>query len=145
MKSLVTVTALLLTTTAAAWAQSAPDLKGTWSGRWKTVIFGANPHHPGSDSTAAAPRIREIAFTLEVEGQDGRLLWGKSWSDPAQKEPFAATVAADGKTIVGADTDGALTMTVAGPNQIEACYTHSGLGPTKSIVASCGALQRAGR
>ncbi len=139
------MTAAVLATTVPALAQSAPDLKGTWSGRWKTVIYGNNPHHPGSDTTANAPRVREIAFTLEVEGQDGRLLWGKSWSNPERKEPFAATVAADGKSILGADTDGALTLNVTGPNQIEACYTHTGLGPTKSIVASCGSLQRAGR
>lgn len=143
MKSLVIVTTAFLATTASAWAQSAPDLKGTWSGRWKTVIFGHNPHHPGSETTASAPRIREVAFTMEIEGQDGPLLWGKSWSNPEQKEPFAATIAADGKTIVGADTDGSLTLSIAAPNQMNACYTHSALGPTKSIVASCGSLQRA--
>ena len=87
------MTAAVLATTVPALAQSAPDLKGTWSVRWKTVIYGNNPHHPGSDTTANAPRVREIAFTLEVEGQDGRLLWGKSWSNPERKEPFAATVA----------------------------------------------------
>lgn len=145
MKTLLLVTTAFLATTAAALAQSAPDLKGTWSGRWKTVIYGNNPHHPGSETTTAAPRVREIPFTIEVEGQDGRLLWGKSWSNPAQKEPFAATIAADGKTILGADTDGSLTLTIAAPNQLEACYMHSGLSPTKSIVASCGSLQRSGR
>lgn len=142
MKSLMIVTAFLATTVT-AWAQSAPDLKGTWSGRWKTVIFGHNPHHPGSETTASAPRIREITFTMEIEGQNGRLLWGRSWSDPAQKEPFAASMTSDDKTIVGADGDGSLTLHITGPNQLEACYTHSALSPTKSIVASCGSLQRA--
>jgi hypothetical protein len=145
MKSLLIITTAFLATTATALAQSAPDLKGTWSGSWKTVIYGSNPHHPGSETTASAPRIREIAFTLEVEGQDGRLIWGRSWSNPAQKELFAATIAADGKTILGADTDGSLTMTITASDKIEACYVHSGLSPTKSIVASCGSLQRAGR
>jgi hypothetical protein len=27
-------------------------------------------------------------------------------------------------------------------NRLEACYTHTALGPSKSIVASCGDLQR---
>jgi hypothetical protein len=145
MKSLLLMTTAFLATTVAALAQSAPDLKGTWSGRWKTVIYGNNPHHPGSETTASAPRIREIAFTMEIEGQDGRLIWGKSWSSPEKKELFAATIGADGKTILGSDTDGSLTMSIAGPDKLEACYTHTGQGPTKSIVASCGSLQRAGR
>jgi hypothetical protein len=41
--------------------------------------------------------------------------------------------------------DGSLTMSIAAPNQLDACYTHSALSPSQSIVASCGALQRAGR
>ncbi len=127
-----------------AVAQAVPDLKGTWSGQWRTVIYGTNPHHPGPGTPADAPRIREITFTMEIEGQDGRLLWGKSWSTPDRKEPFAATIAPDGK-IIGSDMDGSLTMSIAAPDRLDACYTHSALSPSKSIVASCGALQRAGR
>ncbi|HET7715306.1 MAG TPA: hypothetical protein VFK86_06735 [Bauldia sp.] len=128
---------------AGALAQdSAPNLVGTWSGPFKTVIFGHNPHHPGSETVSNPPRIREIEFTMHFEGQDGNLLWGHSWSDPARKEPFAATINADGKTIVGADTDGSLTMSIAAPDRIDICYTHTGLGPSQSIVASCGVIER---
>lgn len=124
-------------------AQDAPpDLVGTWSGPFRTVIFGHNPHHPASETAEAEPRVREIAFTLEIEGQDGNLIWGQSWSDPARKEPFAATITADGKTIVGADTDGSLTLSIAGPDRMDICYTHNGLGPSRSIVASCGVIER---
>ncbi len=121
---------------------AAPDLKGMWSGPFRTVIFGQNPHHPGSETVTATPRVREITFTLDFEGQDGNLIWGHSWSDPAGKEPFAATITADGKTIVGADTDGSFSMSIAGPDRIDLCYTHSGLGPSQSIVSSCGTLER---
>ena len=79
-----------------ALAQSAPDLKGTWSGKWRTVILGSNPHHPPS-GPADAPRVREITFTFEIEGQDGRLIWGKSWSSPERKEPFVASITGDGR------------------------------------------------
>ena len=92
MKTLMVTALAVAATAAAAVAQTAPDLKGTWSGTFKTVIYGHNPHHPGAESVTAPPRVREIGFTLEVEGQDGRVLWGKSWSDPQRKEPFAATV-----------------------------------------------------
>jgi hypothetical protein len=140
MRTLVVTAIAVLAATVAAAAQAVPDLKGTWSGPWRTVIYGTNPHHPGGSPDT--PRIREIAFTLEIEGQDGRLLWGKSWSNPDRKEPFAAAIAPDGK-IIGADRDGALTMSIAAPDRLDACYSHSGLGPSQSIVASCGALQRA--
>jgi len=142
MKTLMIGAMTVLTMAAPAAAQTVPDLKGTWSGPWKTVIYGTNPHHPGQKGTANTPRVRELTFTLEVEGQDGRLLWGKSWSSPNRKEPFAATIAADGKTIVGSDTDGSLTGAIAAPDRLEMCYTHGGLSPSKSIVASCGAVQR---
>jgi len=124
-------------------ASALPDLKGEWSGPFRTVIFGHNPHHPGSETVAEPPRVREIVFTMAFEGQDGPLIWGRSWSDPAKKEPFAMTLAADGKTGFGADTDGSLVMTVTAPDQLEICYTQTGLGPSKAIVASCGVLARA--
>ena len=142
MKTLVFTAIAFLATAVSAGAQTAPDLKGTWSGQWRSVIYGQNTHHPGPGTRADAPRIREITFTLQIEGQDGRLLWGKSWSNPDRKEPFAATIAADGKTIIGSDMDGSLTLSIAAPDRLDACYTHSGLGPSQSIVASCGALQR---
>src|SRR5262245_34525220 len=117
----------VLATTGVAIAQAVPDLKGTWSGPFRTVIYGHNPHHPGQSTVADAPRVREITFTLEVQGRDGRLLWGQSWSDPKQKEPFALTMMADGKTIIGADTDGSLTASIASPDRMELCYTHNAL------------------
>ena len=141
MKTLTIAATTVLVMATTALAQTAPDLKGTWSGKWRTVIYGHNPHHPPG-APSDAPRIREIAFTLQVEGQDGRLLWGKSWSNPERKEPFAATITADGRTIIGADSDGSLTMRIAGRGRLDACYAHSALGPSQSIVASCGALQR---
>ena len=143
MKTLIAAAAVLATTTVAlAQQQSAPNLKGTWSGKWRTVILGSNPHHPPS-GPADAPRVREITFTFEIEGQDGRLIWGKSWSSPERKEPFVASITGDGRTIIGADSDGSLTMRIGGRGRMDACYVHPATGPSQSMVASCGALQRA--
>ena len=121
---------------------AAPDVKGTWIGPFRTVIFGNNVHHPGEETAASPPRVREIDFTLDFEGQDGNLFWGHSWSDPARKEPFAGSVAADGKTMIAADTDGSFTLTVTGENAVDVCYSHTGLSPSGSIVVSCGSLKR---
>ena len=142
MKTLTVAAIALLASATAAAAQTVPDLKGTWSGQWKTVIYGSNPHHPGRETLARPPRVREITFTFEIEGQDGRLVWGKSWSNPSRKEPFAAYVAPDGKTIVGSDTDGSLSLSIGSADRMDGCYTHTALGRTRSIVASCGTMQR---
>ena len=66
--------------TVAAAQDGVPDLKGTWSGKGKSIVFGHNPHHPGSQSTDNPPRVRDIDVTYIVDGQDGRLAWGRSAS-----------------------------------------------------------------
>jgi len=107
------------------------------------VVFGNNPHHPGSQTTDSQARIRDYEFTYTVEGQEGRLAWGRNSSIvAATREPFAWAIAADGRTIVGSDTDGSYFLTVQSADLMELCYTHSGLSPSKSIVATCGMITR---
>jgi len=91
MKSLALALALLAGAATAAIAQDAiPDLKGIWSGKGKSVVFGNNPHHPGPQTADAPPRVRDIDVTYLVDGQEGRLAWGRSSSTIAQtNEPFA--------------------------------------------------------
>src|SRR5712691_5412017 len=106
MKRLVFVLALLgAMAGTAAWAQDAiPDLKGTWSGKGKSIVFGSHPHHPGTQTAADAPRVRDIEATYTVEGQEGRVAWGRSSSTVADtKEPFAWAITNDNRSIVGAD------------------------------------------
>ena len=48
MRHLVFALALLGATVTGAHAQTAiPDLKGTWSGKGKSIVFGSHAHHPG--------------------------------------------------------------------------------------------------
>jgi hypothetical protein len=123
-----------------------PDLNGTWSGKGKSIVFGSHPHHPGSQTAADPPRVRDIEATHTVEGQDGRLVWGRSSSATADtKEPFAWAIASDNKTIVGADADGYFRITLIGPDRMEKCYTHNGTSPSRSIVATCYTMDRAKR
>lgn len=124
-------------------AQTMPDLKGTWSGPWKSVVYGTSPHHPGHETRAHPPRIRETTFTFEIQGSEGQMFWGQHWSNISKlKEPFAAVIRPDGQTILGSDTDGSLSGTITAPDRIELCYTHSALSPWKSIIAGCGTAQR---
>ena len=144
MRYLVLALALLGTTVPAAQAQNAiPDLKGTWSGKGKSIVFGSHAHHPGTQTIADPPRVRDIEATYVVDGQDGRLVWGRSSSAVADtKEPFAWAISSDNKTIIGADMDGYFQITLLSPDRMEKCYTHNGTSPSKSVVATCHLMER---
>jgi hypothetical protein len=144
MRHLVLLTALLGATVAPVHAQDAiPDLRGTWTGKGNAVVLGNNPHHPGSQTPADAPRVHEIEATHVVEGQDGRLAWGHSSSTAADtKEPFAWALSADNESIVGADVDGYFHISLLSADQMEKCYVHNGTGATRSIVATCYTMDR---
>lgn len=143
MKTALLASILTLAASVAIAQSAAPDIKGTWIGKGRSVVFGQNPHHPGAQTMESPPRIRDYEFTFVVEGQDGRLAWGRNSSSVADtREPFAWTIAADGRTIVGSDTDGSYFLTVQSADLMELCYTHGGLSPTKSIVATCAMVTR---
>ena len=147
MRHLVFALALLGATATGAQAQNAvPDPKGTWSGKGKSIVFGSHAHHPGGQTTADPPRVRDIEATYVVEGQDGRLAWGKSSSAVADtKEPFAWAMASDNRTIVGADMDGYFRITLVFPDRMEKCYTHNATSPRGSVVATCYMMDRVKR
>ncbi len=139
--------ALVLAVTGAATVarseDAIPDIRGTWTGKGKVLVYGNNVHNPGTQTMAEPPRVRDIEMTDVVEGQEGRLAWGRSSSKTMDtKEPFAWTISADNKSIVGADMDGYFKVTLLGPDKMEKCYVHSGISPSKSIVATCYAMDR---
>jgi len=144
MRRFVFALALLGAAMVAARAQDMiPDLKGTWTGKGKSIVYGSNPHHPGSQNAADAPRVREIEATYVVEGQEGRLLWGRPSSTVADtKEPFAWAMTSDNRSIVGADLDGYFLITLITPDRMEKCYVHNGTSPSRSVVATCHFMNR---
>jgi hypothetical protein len=147
MRCFVFALVLLGTAVTVTRAQDAiPDLKGTWTGKGKSIVFGTNPHHPGSQTTADPPRVRDIEATYVVDGQDGRVAWGRSSSKVADtEEPFAWAMASDNKTIVGADVDGYFLITLVSPDRMEKCYTQNSAVPSRSIVAACYMMDRVKR
>ena len=59
MRCFVFALALLGAAATAASAQDAiPDLKGTWTGKGKSIVFGTHPHHPGGQAATDPPRVR---------------------------------------------------------------------------------------
>jgi len=144
MKYLVFSVILLATAATNTRAQNMiPDLKGTWSGKGKVIVFGSHTHHPGSETIADPPRVREIEVTHVVEGQDGRVAWGRSSSATADtKEPFAWTLNNDNRWIFGADVDGYFWTNLITPDRMEKCYVQNGASPSRSVVVTCYLMDR---
>jgi hypothetical protein len=144
MRNVALLAALLGCLSPASAQETVPDLTGEWSGVARSVVLGSGYHHPGTETAEDPPRLREVRFTYTVEGQEGALLWGTT-SSPAYREPFAWAISRDNATVYGADTDGQYRLTILAADQMELCYTHTGLSPTKSIVASCFLIERVAR
>jgi hypothetical protein len=133
---------LFVTAGVAAAQDSIPSLKGTWSGTGKVLLFGTTEHLSGSPQNAA---VRDLAVTHTVLGQEGRLVWGTTSSaNNDSKEPFAWAIAADNRTVVGADTDGYYQIMLVGADQMEKCYVQNALSPRQAIVATCFLMTRRG-
>ena len=144
MRNLVIALALVCIATAAHGQKAIPNLKGTWSGKGKSIVFGSSPHHPGSQIAADPPRVRDIEVTYIVEGQEGRLAWGRSLSTSADtKEPFAWAMSTDNRLIIGADADGYFQITLLSRDRMEKCYAQNSTSPSGSIVATCYMMERA--
>ena len=75
MKCLILALAVWGVTATGVYAQDTiPDLKGTWSGKGKVIVFGNNPHHPGAQTTADAPRVHDRGYPYRGRpGWPGRL------------------------------------------------------------------------
>ena len=145
MKALVLAGALVGAALAAASAQDAavPDLKGTWTGKGKAIVLGTNAHHPDKKGKATPPRVRDVSATHIVEGQDGRVAWGRSLTAVAnQNEPFVWALTNDNRSIIGADLDGYFRITLITPDRMEKCYVHNGTSPSRSVVATCYLMDR---
>ena len=143
MKYLAFALTLMCVVSAARAQDAIPDLKGTWSGKGKSIVFGNNAHHPGSQTITSPPRVHDYEFTFVVEGQEGRLAWGHSFSSAAAtNDPFAWAISADNKLIVGANHQGNFHMNVVSADRIEMCYSHNALSPSGSIVATCYMMDR---
>src|SRR5262249_59305935 len=122
------------------------DRGASGGGRARRFVSATIPIHPVRKAATDPPRVRDIEATYIVDGQEGRLAWGRSSSTAANtQEPFAWAIASDNKTIVGADMDGYFRITLISPDSIEKCYTHNGTSPTHAIVATCHVMNRVSR
>jgi hypothetical protein len=122
--------------TRAAALPEIPEVVGVWTGISETVVFGSSAHHPDGKAPADKARLREVDFTMTVEGQEGRRFWGKVAS-AVTSQPFAAVFSSSHVFGYGANTSGFYHFRSHAADRLELCYTQPGTHPTGSIVASC--------
>jgi hypothetical protein len=102
----------------AAAQETFPNLLGTWQGNSEAIVLsGGNTHHPGSSSE---PRMSSVPFTLVVEKQDGRRIFG-TFSSARHKETVIAVISRNG-AIYMVDDDGYSVGTLLSPTRLELCY-----------------------
>jgi len=134
------IAAFLFLTASLGLSQSAgadeawPDLTGVWTGTSESVVRGDPLLHEGGE----APHLSEVAFTLTIEGQDGRRFWGALVS-PNDSEPVVGVIANDRHAIYLVDLDGYAIDALVDENTLEHCYLQA---TTEVQVATCVTFTR---
>jgi hypothetical protein len=127
--ALAAVLAALASTPAAAQANF-PNLVGTWKGTSESVVLPAgNEHHR---EKGKGPLMSSVPFTMVIEKQDGRRLYG-TFASAKHKETVIAVIAANG-AIYMVDDDGYSVGNMITPTKLELCYMKQS---PKGRVASC--------
>jgi hypothetical protein len=136
--SLVAAGFLAASSPAAVAQQPYPDLEGTWTGPGQSVTLSTTDHWP--DAGAAEPALREGAWTLVVDRQEGNRLMGwHGLTDGTRRDPVLGVIRADGKTIHMVDDDGSFLTLLTGPDTLEMCRTEV---TAASMLVSCRQLTR---
>jgi hypothetical protein len=119
----------------AAAATAIPDLKGTWVGKGEAIVDGPAGHHPPGVTAkpASTYRLREETFTVRIEGQEGKRVWGTVASSQRVAERLIGSVAADGKTVYFVTGEGYIDGVVINANTMDVCYRH--VLPGSAVVA----------
>jgi len=126
---------------APALAQDVPDMKGTWvSTENIALVRGSGSHFTDPDADPQMIRSTSQDFTMTFEKQDGRAFWGKITS-PADKEEIGVIFESDLEHFVGIDSDGYFRGRLTGPDTLELCYQHVGVGRPVAIVA-CSSYEK---
>lgn len=128
------ILAALLTTgiaSASAAQDLVPDFTGKWSGSFNIVRMDRDGGSMGN--------VEEVTVTYDLNGQDGRLIWGTVFSDVTEPRAIVLAFSLNNGTLVGSDTEGLHRITVISSNWLEICFTDNGSG---SIVATCGLVKR---
>ncbi|WP_395687232.1 hypothetical protein [Aestuariivirga sp.] len=138
---ILAATASILTSCAAyAFAQDAPNLIGTWSGKIvHGARFGALNHDPAENDPVFADRKKE--WTLVIDKQDGSGLIG-TWSTKAKTERLVGVIRQDNVTVVFADEDNLFDAQLLSTSEMELCAQEGAAAKGGATIAVCYLMKR---
>jgi len=135
---------------AVAFAQTGPNMVGTWKGVSNAAVSGSGLFHPTEKNKEAAIRFRHVEYQLFIDKQEGRNFAGYidatdkgHPTDVKHKEVILGAFAKDMKSGVAVNESGRFTFLLTDPKTMEICYTQVGAHSTATpLVASCFELTK---
>jgi hypothetical protein len=128
------------------FAQSSPNLLGTWTGMSNSAVSGVGQFHPTEAGKEKAVRFRSVEFVMVIDKEEGRNFVGsigatnnKHPTDVKRKEVLMGSYAKDMKSGVMVNETGNFTFKLIDPKNLEICYTQVTSNPK---VASCFELTK---
>lgn len=136
----------ILITSGLVFAQSPPNMLGTWTGMSNSAVSGSGHFHPAEAGKEQAVRFRSVEFVMVIDKEEGRNFVGsfgatnnKDSTDVKRKEVLIGAYAKDMKSGVMVDEVGSFTFKLMDPKNLEICYIQITASPK---VAACFELTK---
>ena len=123
---------VLMAVCAASAGSDIPDLKGTWVYKDQAVRHFRSPDLPAKTHMKANTPYAEIAFTMNIDKQDGFRFSGTKVSEKST-ERISGVIGFDNKTVYMVDDNGFLFCRLVSPDKMEQVYLH--ITKTHSVAA----------
>ena len=104
-----------------AYAQTAPNLLGTWKGVSNSTVMGIGGHHKAINKNKKEIYFNHLAFTLVVDRQDGFNFSG-TFTSEYRKEILLGAISNDLQTGVMVEDDGGHNFRLVNANTMQTCY-----------------------
>lgn len=117
---------------ALVFAQSVPNMMGTWTGTFNATILGKSAHHIIPNKGDKEIHFNKVPFTLVINRQEDMNFSG-TLSTSKHKEVILGAITPDLQGGVMVDEDGTHSFKIIDPNTIQNCYVQL----AKSKVAAC--------
>ena len=115
-----------------AWAQTPPNMIGTWTSIVSYTIMGSGSHHQSNSAKDNEIYFDKKLVTMVIDRQEG-INFAGTISSKDYKEVILGAIALDYQGGVLVDSDGTATFKIVDANTMQNCYVQM----AKPKVASC--------
>jgi hypothetical protein len=120
---------------AIVFAQTVPNMIGTWKGTGNATVMGSYGHHVSGQRNKV--HVNHVPFTMIIDHQEGVNFWG-IFSSKDFKEEIIAAISIDLQGGIMVDSDGIYNFKLPDSNTIQMCYAQL----QKPKVAACQELKK---